>query len=129
MAADQVTSPMISDYLRGAARESAKFINYTNDVPFYQPKLSAAHQTKEEEVDIGGDKCHLCGARRKSSEQSTYFHCYKNNAYDREWYSRSVYRCGTSIVQENRTQYTKNGKIDTERVFEPLVTVGSKCIK
>ena len=80
-------------------------------------------------VDIGGDRCHLCGKSRSIYDMGTYIHYKKSGAYERDCESTLIYRCGTTVIRETRSTYDRNDGLKTEKVFEPLVRVGDKCIK
>ena len=67
--------------------------------------------TKEQDM-IGGNTCHLCGARMKTSGMHKR---YKKNGCIKDEYEYRTYRCGTEVTTENGSPWK-------------LESVGAKCI-
>ena len=84
--------------------------------------LCCSVKSEENEVNIGGDKCHLCGASKKESnfERSTFV-SKRGNHKTREYF-RVEYWCETVV--------SKDTKLSSKASLTPDITVrvGKACL-
>lgn len=83
-----------SEYVDKLSKELRKYFETTVLYGTTQPVI------KEKEMEIGGNKCHLCGAEvLHASDNSTYLK--KKVVHEKHM----VYQCGTQILETTKSKY------------------------